>query len=284
MTNRCDSVDALMYAYYEMMRTKEVNQMLEKNIDYIEFSMHSMKVTHKPYQVAGIEITGSNPNGRDFIFGNNPFDIPCDVVVVPKKDFDRLQTENNQLKKKLEEFSPVPGYKDFLKALYPETFESDIEKLVWATEQLCCGRDLQHALRTDLENYKRVSSVQAKYIRSWKEATGCPSPSAAKNLIDSTESWHQAYRDVKATNEKLADNIKSLKKAIGYSTPEGLLSAVTKEVTECKTLVDIINELDQEIDKWQKATKCNSPEEAEKMIEQLVDDINVLMEVTDDPM
>lgn len=95
--------------------------MLEKNIDYIEFSMHSMMVTYKPYQVAGIEITGSNPNGRDFIFGNNPFDIPCDVVVVPKKDFDQLQTENDQLKKKLEEFSPVPGYKDFLKALYPET-------------------------------------------------------------------------------------------------------------------------------------------------------------------
>ena len=157
--------------------------MLEKDKNCIEFSMRYMRATHKPYQEdTEIVITGMAP-GKSLLWAKNPFDIPCDVVVVPKKDFDRLQTENEQLKKKLEGFSPIPGYEDFLKALYPETSESDIEKVVWVTEQLCCGRDLQHALRTDLENYKRFSSIQAKSIRSWKEATGCNTPEEAKKKI-----------------------------------------------------------------------------------------------------
>lgn len=138
MINKCDSVDALMYAYCEFMKIKE-NQMLEKDKKYIEFSMRSMMLTHRPYQKdTEIAITGMIP-GRNIICENNPFDIPCDVVMIPKKEFERLQAENEQLKKKLAEFSPVPGYREFLTALYPG---EDVEKLVWATEQLCCGRDL----------------------------------------------------------------------------------------------------------------------------------------------
>lgn len=162
--------------------------MLEKDKKCIEFSMRSIMLTHRPYQEdTEIEITGMIP-GRNIIGENNPFDIPGDVVMVSKRDFvrlqvenDRLQTVNEELKKKLEEFAPVPGYREFLTALYPG---EDIEKLVWMTGQLCCGRDLQHALRTDLENYKSVSSVQAKSIRSWKEATGCDTPEEAKKKIE----------------------------------------------------------------------------------------------------
>lgn len=159
--------------------------MLEKDKNCIEFSMHSMMATHKPYQEdTEIAITGMAP-GKSLLLANNPFDIPCDVVVVSKRYFERLQTENEQLKKKLEEFSPVPGYEDFLKTLYPGTSESDIKKLVWVTEQLCCGRDLQHALQTDLENYKRFSSIQAKSIRSWQRETGCSTPEEAEKMVKS---------------------------------------------------------------------------------------------------
>ena len=84
MTNRCDSVDALMYAYYAFMKNKEENQMLEKNKDYIEFLMYSMITTHKPDQHADITINGMIPE-RDFLVVNNPFDIPCDVVVISKR-------------------------------------------------------------------------------------------------------------------------------------------------------------------------------------------------------
>jgi len=166
--------------------------MLEKDKNCIEFSMHSMMVTHnKPYQDdIEIAITGMAP-GKSLLCAKNPFDIPCDVVVVSKSYFEALQTENEQLrteneklKKKLEEFSPVPKYSDFLKALYPEATEATIEKLVWTTEQLCCGRDLRHTLQVDLEYYRALSSSQAKSVYNWKEATGCSTPEEAKELID----------------------------------------------------------------------------------------------------
>lgn len=213
MTNRCDSVDAFMYAYCEYMRIKEENQMLEKNIDYIEFSMHSMMATHKPYQVAGIEITGSNPNGRDFIFGNNPFDIPCDVVVVPKKDFERLQASVVSHEKQDEE------YLNFLKALFPD---EDVEKLAWMTRQVC---------------EPVVTRGAAQY---WKDK--CEQLQADLEFLKETVEEHK--KEVKT----LEDENKKLKGSLRRSNST------------------MLKELDQEIDKWQKATGCSTPEEAEKMV------------------
>ncbi len=178
MMNRCDSVDALMYAYCEYMRMKE-NRMLEKDKKCIEFSMHSMTATHKPYQEnTEIAITGMAP-GKSLLFAINPFDIPCDVIVVPKRYFERLQIENERLQKKIDEL------------------HDDIS-----------GRS------TVIEHDKReIERLRGVLRRS--------------NSV-------------------------------------------------------MLKTLEQEIDTWQKATGCNTPEEAEKKIKLLVDDINVLMRVTED--
>lgn len=161
--------------------------MLEKNKNYIEFSMRSMMVTHKPYQEdTDIAITGMIP-GCNVPLANNPFDIPCNVVMVSKRDFERLQTENEELKKKLEEFSPIPEYREFITALYPR---EDVDKIVWATGQLCCGRDMQNALQADLEFYRTLYSSQSimlkeldRCVDDWQTATGCSTPEEAKRKI-----------------------------------------------------------------------------------------------------
>ena len=282
--------------------------MLEKNKDYIEFSMWSFMATHKPGQCTDINITGISPE-YEVLGVNNPFDIPCDVVVIPKRAFERLQaddqhyrelakqqeenyklllektgftsetdlidyihdpsmtspedktlreiideceedyiserdkaealqTENEQLKKKLEELSPVPGYRDFLKALYPEATEATIEKLAWTTGQLCCGRDLPNALRVDLTYHKALSSARAR-------------------AIDSLKQDYEAFS-----------------KLVGFSSIEELQDYLTNEA-ECDTLQEAVSKLKDQVkytcdewysansknNSWKVAAECNSPKE-----------------------
>lgn len=220
--------------------------MLEKNKDYIEFLMHTMMVTYKPYQVAGIEITGSNPDGRDLLFGNNPFDIPCDVVVIPKKDFEKLQASVASHEKQDEE------YLNFLKALFPG---EDVEKLAWMTRQVCepvvshgaakYWKDKCEQLQADLEFHKEMAKTHESNYKLLLEKTGFTSLAALTAYIcDSCSNPPEGCKTLKKTIEEREKEVKTL---------------------------------DARIDKWKKATKCNSPEEAEKQIELLVDDINVLM-------
>ncbi len=300
--------------------------MLEKDKNCIEFSMHSMTATHKPYQEdTEIAITGMAP-GKSLLRAKNPFDIPCDVVVVPKRYFDRLQaddqhyrelakqqeenyklllektgftsetdlidyihdpsmtspedktlreiideceedyisernkaevlqTENEQLKKKLEEFSPVPGYMEFLKALYPEATEATIEKLVWTTGQLCCGRDLRHALQVDLEYYRALSSSQAKSVYNWKEATGCSTPEEAKELIDGKkrhiekrETLEKENIDLKKENDEFARKNQEL-------------------IEKRETLEKEIQVYSRALQEWKEITGCPSSSAAKTLIE-----------------
>lgn len=250
MTNRCDSVDALMYAYCDFMRIKEENQMLEKNKDYVEMRVSSTDCAFTQNEPTSICIDGyvytsymNLPDPGEFYiliskekfeklqtnaginaelarqweinydlllkktgfdtveelvdYIHDPFMISpedktlreiideCEEDYISERDkAEELQKENEQLKKKLEEFSPVPGYGEFLKALYPEATEETIEKLVWTTKHIvgCCPQ--QNPLQTDLEYYRAISSAQAKSIVCWKEATGCSTPEEAKELID----------------------------------------------------------------------------------------------------
>ena len=78
-----------------------------------------------------------------------------------------------------------------------------------------------------------------------------------KTLIESGASWHHAYNEVKAANEKLADDVKSWKNVTGYSTPEDFLHA---------KISDALKSYNDKIKPWQKATGCDTPEEAEEKI------------------
>ena len=74
----------------------------------------------------------------------------CEKDYISERDkAEALQTENEELKKKLEEFAPdLPGYREFLTALYPE---ADVEKMVWVTKHIFGCRSQQDVLQTDLE-------------------------------------------------------------------------------------------------------------------------------------
>lgn len=334
MTNRCDGVDALMYAYYTFMRNKEENQMLEKDKNCIEFSMRSMMATHRPYQEdTEIAITGMAP-GKSLLLANNPFDIPCDVVVVSKRYFERLQTENEQLKKKLAVPDPLPEFREFLEKLYSK---DDAENLEWTLNHICGGQasvngwmvtaklwrrnyetlsklvgfssteEIQDYLTNEVEcgtlqeailkltkenkyacekwcsanssnnSWKAAAEcnspkeliekrealekeidVYSRTLKEWKEITGCPSPSAAKTLIESGMSWHYAYNEIKKANEKLGEEVAAWKAATGYSIPEDYLHARLNDTTSFDYT-----------DAWQKATGCDSPEAAETTLRNL---------------
>jgi len=338
MTNRYDSVDALMYAYCELMKIKEENKMLEKDKGCIEFSMRSMMATHKPYQEdTEIAITGMAP-GKSLLLSNNPFDIPCEVVMVSKKDFEALQTENEQLKKKLQVPDPIPEYKELLEKLHSK---EDVEKFEWTLNHVCGGQasvngwmvtaklwrrnyetlsklvgfssteEIQDYLTNEAEcdtlhgaisklkdqvkytcdewysanssnnswkaaaecnlpkeliekikGFRDEIGIYSRALKDWKEGTGCPSPSAAKTLIESQVSWCHAYDDVKAANEKLADDIKSWKNVTGYSTPEDYMHARIN----CAAPFDYTAA-------WQNFTGCDCAQEAGVKINNLCDEI-----------
>lgn len=99
--------------------------MLEKNKDYVEFTLQTMMATHGPYQDdTEVSMTGVI-NGYRGLPGC--LDIPCDVVVISKRYFDRLQTENEELKKKLGEFDFM-GWMESAK-LWKKKYD-DIFKLI----------------------------------------------------------------------------------------------------------------------------------------------------------
>ena len=100
-----------------------------------------------------------------------------------------------------------------------------------------------------LKDCEKENGIYSRALNEWKEATGCPSPSAAKTMIECMASWHHAYDDAKK-------EIESLKEALRKSN-----STMQKE-------------LDQEITKWQDATGRIEPEGAKRYIERLKDRIN----------
>lgn len=179
--------------------------MLEKDKKCIEFSMHSMIATHKPYQEdTEITITGMAP-GKSLLFAINPFDIPCDVVVIPKRDFEKLQASVASHEKQDEE------YLNFLKALFPD---EDVEKLAWMTRQVCepvvshgaaqYWKDKCEQLQADLEFLKEMAKNREANYKLLLEKTGftsvadltayicdlCPNPpEGCKTLKEIIKEW-----------------------------------------------------------------------------------------------
>lgn len=158
--------------------------MLEKDKKCIEFSMRSMMLTHRPYQEdTEIEITGMAP-GKSLLWANNPFDIPCDVVVVPKKDFERLQASNQyycEMTKQFEEgneallkrcnklFSDLEYWRSITGFSAPDQVQSRIKSLENAVRQT--DRTMLSELKSNIDD--------------WQKATGCSTPEEAEKKIKS---------------------------------------------------------------------------------------------------
>lgn len=350
--------------------------MLEKNKKCIEFSMRSMMLSRRPYQEdVNIEITGMI-SGRE-IFAENPFDIPIDVVVIPKKEVERLQEynqryrelakqweenynlllkktgfdtveelvnyihdngpnsqmnwetlkeiindaeedyiserdkaeelqkENEQLKKKLEGFSPVSGYSEFLKALYPEATEETIEKLVWTTNQILdcpvSANGWEESAKFWKKRYddlfKLVGFSSAAEMGDYltNEAECDTLHEAILKLIDENKYAYEEWCKANSSNnswkaaaecnspKELMKKIEGFEKEIGiysralqewkevtgYPSPSAAKTAIEAGASWCHTYNDVKKaneELGELIMSWQKATSCETPEKAKELI------------------
>lgn len=289
MENRCDSVDALMYAYYAFMKRKEENQMLEKNKDYLEMRVSSTDCAFAQNEWAQVRVDGyvyttymNIPDpGKLYIFISkekfekmqadnqhyrelakqreenynlllkktgfdtveslvlylndiHQLDTLLEVLANYGNKIEALQTENEQLKKKLHEFDPIPDYKELLEKLYSK---DDVEKLEWTLNHICGG--------------------QAS-VNGWKATA---------------KFWRQ--------------NCETISKLVGFSSVEEIQDYLTNEA-ECDTLHGAISKLKDQVkytcdewysanssnNSWKAAAECNSPKELIEKLNLLRDDIS----------
>ena len=309
----------------------------------------------------------------------------CEKDYISARDkAEALQTENEQLKKKLHEFDPIPDYKELLEKLYSK---EDVEKLEWTLNHICGGQDsvngwmvtaklwrrnyetlsklvgfssteeIQDYLTNEAECYTLQEAVsklkdQVKYtcdewysansnnnswkvaaecnspkelvekrealekeidvysraLKEWKEGTGCPSPIAAKALIESGMSYEYAYHEEQKKTRKLTEEVDSWKNVTGYSTPEDYMhvrincatpfdyTSAWRTATGCDTPdnaksrieglenavrltnKNMLSELERTIDEWQTATGCVAPEKAQYKITDLYNRIDKMKE------
>ena len=293
MENRSDSVDALMYAYYEFMKNKEENQMLEKDKNCIEFSMHSMMATHKPYQEdTEIAITGMAP-GKSLLLANNLFDIPCDVIMISKRAFDRLQADNQHYREMSKQWEE--DYNLLLKKTGFDTIESLVfyltnvglcDTLLEAIENYISERD-----KTLMDMKKKLEEWEKDYISAvtkaealdkenegLKKKLAVPDPFAEyKELLEKLHSkedvekfeWTlnhicggQASANGWMVTAKLwRRNYESLSKLVGFSSTEEIQDYLTNEA-ECDTLQAAVSKLKDQVkytcDEWYSANSNNN--------------------------
>lgn len=239
-------------------RCDSIDDMLEKDKKCIEFSMRSIIVTHKPYQEdTDIAITGMIP-GRE-ILADNPFDIPCDVVMVSKRYFERLQAANEQLKKNLrllndrnrqlgdaitkersyilELQKEIAAWQDATSCKVPMEAQSRIVNLLNDLGNSTLRID---SLKTRIAGWERSADYWGNKLNEWKKATECDTPEEAKEIIDCLkENKHARYNKL-------------------WITTNGLL------ISESDKTVDVleaqVEEASKVISEWQRIAECDTPD------------------------
>lgn len=147
-------------------------------------------------------------------------------------------------------------------------------------------------LRNSKDSYLRMVQTGAGYLKDWKEGTGCPSSSAAKTLL---EHYLDENKKLQKKIDELRDDISEPSTVIEHykrdvekmvwitrhsfgcqdSDNRRLHDEAKKEIESLKkkalkTSNSVMQkELDQEIDKWQKATGRDAPDQAKSRIEGL---------------
>ena len=289
MVNRCDSIDALRYAYYEMMRIKEENQMLEKNKDYVEFTLQYTSVDWaRSKDCPEVCLKGYS----DFFFPGVPImDVVCNefdhkVVVVSKRDFEKMQADvniNAEIAKQWE--STNRSNNSWKAAAECNSPKELIEKLNLLRDDISGRRTVIEHYKRDIEKWQKAtgcispkdistSSLIAKTtqldqevkilngaLQEWREGTGCPGPIAAKALIESGMSYEYEYHEAQKENWKLTEEVDSWKNVTGYSTPEDYMHARISGAFHIPFDYTAA---------WQKATGCDTPEAAKKRISGLI--------------
>jgi len=255
--NRCDSVDSMMYAWEAwrakiqgepvLSKTNDEDLQKDKRIEELERTVKALKAEDEEYH-----------NFLKALFPDE--DIEKLVLMIRQVCGPVLSTRTQYWKDKCEQMQADNQHYRELAKQWEENYNLLLKKTGFDTvESLVLYLNDIHQLDTLLEvlaNYgnkiealQKEIGVYSRTLKEWKDSTGCPSPSAAKTLIECQTSWHHAYEDAKK-------KIESLEAALRESN-----STMTKE-------------LEQEIGEWQKATERISPEEAKQYIERLKGRLN----------
>ena len=261
----------------------------------------------------------------------------CEKDYISARDkVEALQTENEQLKKKLHEYDPISDFKELFKKLHSI---EDTEELEWVLNHACGGRGSVNGwmacAKSWKQNYEALSKLvgfsskeevedylvneaecdtlheailkltgENKYaceewckansgnnswkaaaecnspkeliekretlekenaylyaeIRKWKEMTKCETPEAAATWITSYESACGRGNRLAEMVEKLKEEVVSWKNVTGYSIPEDYMHARISGAFH--TPFDYTAA-------WQKATGCDTPEQAKERIKAL---------------
>ena len=281
--------------------------MLEKNKDYVEFTLQCTTVErtrNKDYREVCF-------NGySDYDFPGVPMDVVCKdfnhkVVMISKRDFDRLQTENEELKKKLHEFNPMPDYKELLKELYST---EDVEKLEWTLNHICGGQASVNGWRAsskfwngrykdllklvgfsskkEVEDYlvngaecdtlhEAISKLhdQVKYTcDEWYSANSrnnswkaAAECNSPKELIEKLNLLRNDISGRSAVTERYKRDIEKWQKATGCLRPEDV--STSSLITKATQLDQEVKILDGALQEWKEITGCPTPEEAKTLIE-----------------
>ena len=265
--------------------------MLEKNKDYVEFTLQCTSVEYgktKDYKTVSF-------NGySDSDFPCVPMDVVCKefghkVVMISKRDFDRLQADNQhcrEMAKQREEnhnlllkktgFDTVEELVNYLNS------EAECNTLREAIASLEYNVKFARDERRDLS--KKLDECEKDYIseRDKAEALQTENEQLKKKLgefdfmgwMESAQLWKGRYND--------------LFKLVGFSSTEEIQDYLTNEA-ECDTLHEAIFKLIKENkyaceewckanssnNSWKAAAECNSPKELIEKREALEKEIGI---------
>lgn len=183
----------------------------------------------------------------------------CEKDYISERDkAEALQTENEQLKKKLAEFENEPTHIVYL---------NDPLGVIAKWEKVTGYNDPKDFL-------KWKANIEA-IMEAWKDATGCKYPGDARKLLEKWQTmtrsetpenaakWLERFEETDKRCDKLAREVESWKDAIGYSTLEDYLQARINFATPFDYTAA-----------WQKSTGCIDPEAAKQYIDRLKGRLN----------
>ena len=248
MENRCDSVDALMYAYYAFMKNKEENQMLEKNKDYLEMRVSSTDCAFTQNGPAQIAVDG-------FVY-TTYLDVPDPgefYILISKEKFEKLQADNEHYRERAKQWEE--NHNLLLKKTGFDTVESlvhylnDIHQLDTLLEVLAnYGNKIEalqienEQLKSKLHEYDPIPDFKELLAKlyskddveklEWTLNHICGGQASVNGWIATSSFWKQ--------------NCEALSKLVGFSSVEEIQDYLTNEA-ECDTLQEAIASLEYSV-------------------------------------
>lgn len=261
--------------------------MLEKNKDYIEMRVSSTDFAFTQNEPVYLCVEGLVDATNGCFPGPGE-----DYILISKEKFEALQMENEQLKKKLtaiqtsyalNEFDPIPEFKELLKKLYST---DDAENLEWVLNHTCGGRGSvngwiavslfwkqKYETLCKLSGFSSVEEVQEYLTNNVECDTLHEAISKLRDEVtyiceklcsanSENNSWKataecNSPKELRAKLNLLRDNIEEWKEET---------RSLKKEVSDYKEQIESLFKV---IESWNKVTCCSTPEDAKDWVNEL---------------